>query len=94
MSFAYIFRNHLRVVFHHTIRAEDVSKQGISALLQWNALLISFALFLTLAVLGTITAKNDWTNIGILLLLIIIALALLITSADFFVEGAKGDEVI
>ena len=43
-----------------------------------------------LAILGGITAKNDWTNIGILIILIIIALALLITSADFFVEGAKG----
>ena len=64
--------------------------QGIGALLQWNALLISFALFVTLAILGGITAKNDWTNIGILIILIIIALALLITSADFFVEGAKG----
>tara|TARA_B110000444_G_scaffold13537_1_gene11612 strand:+ start:18294 stop:19421 length:1128 start_codon:yes stop_codon:yes gene_type:complete len=69
---------------------EGESEQGIGALLQWNALLISFALFLTLAILGTITAKNDWTNIGILIILIIIALALLITSADFFVEGAKG----
>ena len=70
--------------------AEEVPRQGIASLLQWNALLISFALFLTLAILGGITAKNDWTNIGILLILIIIALALLITSADFFVEGAKG----
>ena len=70
--------------------AEEFQKQGIAQLLQWNALLISFALFLTLAILGTITAKNDWTNIGILIILIIIALALLITSADFFVEGAKG----
>ena len=69
---------------------ESESEQGIGALLQWNALLISFALFLTLAILGTITAKNDWTNIGILITLIIVALALLITSADFFVEGAKG----
>ena len=69
---------------------EDVNEQGIGALLQWNALLVSFALFLTLAILGTITAKNDWTNIGILIMLIVIALALLITSADFFVEGAKG----
>jgi len=69
---------------------EGESEQGIGALLQWNALLVSFALFLTLAILGTITAKNDWTNIGILIILIIIALALLITSADFFVEGAKG----
>ena len=72
------------------IMGESESEQGIGALLQWNALLISFALFLTLAILGTITAKNDWTNIGILIILIIIALALLITSADFFVEGAKG----
>ena len=47
--------------------AEQVEKQGIAALLQWNALLISFALFVTLAILGTITAKNDWTNIGILI---------------------------
>ncbi len=70
--------------------AEEVPRQGITSLLQWNALLISFALFLTLAILGGITAKNDWTTIGILIILIIIALALLITSADFFVEGAKG----
>lgn len=69
---------------------DEARQQGIGALLQWNALLISFALFVTLALLGSITAKNDWTNIGILLVLIIIALALLITSADFFVEGAKG----
>ena len=69
---------------------DEPTQQGITSLLQWNALLISFALFLTLIVLGTITAKNDWTNIGILIVLIIIALALLITSADFFVEGAKG----
>ena len=69
---------------------EETRKQGIVPLLQWNALLISFALFVTLAVLGSITAQNDWTNIGILIVLIVIALALLITSADFFVEGAKG----
>ena len=69
---------------------DEARQQGIGALLQWNALLISFALFVTLALLGSITAKNDWTNIGILVVLLIIALALLITSADFFVEGAKG----
>jgi cation:H+ antiporter len=68
----------------------EVKQQGIGALLQWNALLISFALFVTLAILSSITKKNDWTNIGILIALIIIALALLITSAEFFVEGAKG----
>ncbi len=70
--------------------AEAPNRLGIGELLQWNALLISFALFLTLAILGSISARNDWTSIGILLLLIVISLALLITSADFFVEGAKG----
>ena len=70
--------------------AEAPNRLGIGELLQWNALLISFALFVTLAILGSISARNDWTSIGILLLLIVISLALLITSADFFVEGAKG----
>jgi cation:H+ antiporter len=69
---------------------EPVKQQGIGALLQWNALLISFALFVTLALLSGITSENDWTHMWILVLLIILALALLITSADFFVEGAKG----
>ncbi|MDP6869145.1 MAG: calcium/sodium antiporter [Candidatus Poseidoniaceae archaeon] len=64
--------------------------QGIGSLLQWNALLITFALFLTLAGLDSITSANDWEHIGILLVLVLIALALLITSADFFIEGAKG----
>ena len=68
---------------------DEPTQQGITSLLQWNALLISFALFLTLIVLGTITAKNDWTNIGILIVLIIIALALLITSADFSLKVQK-----
>tara|TARA_B100000767_G_scaffold274982_1_gene309875 strand:- start:1377 stop:2507 length:1131 start_codon:yes stop_codon:yes gene_type:complete len=69
---------------------EGAKQQGIGALLQWNALLISFALFFTLMILASITAEKDWTNISILFVLIVIALALLITSADFFVEGAKG----
>lgn len=72
------------------VMGEPVKQQGIGALLQWNALLISFALFVTLALLSGITSENDWTHMSILVLLIILALALLITSADFFVEGAKG----
>lgn len=67
-----------------------VSQQGLGSLLQWNAIVIALTLFLTLFVLEGISSKNDWTHIGILLLLVVIALALLITSADFFVEGAKG----
>ena len=65
-------------------------EQGLGSLLQWNAFLIALALFVTLFILEGITTLNDWTNIGILLLLVVIAMALLITSADFFVEGAKG----
>ena len=91
VSFFSIYFATIKEEFHFRVNmAEEVPRQGIASLLQWNALLISFALFLTLAILGGITAKNDWTNIGILIILIIIALALLITSADFFVEGAKG----
>ena len=65
-------------------------EQGIGSLLQWNALLITFALFLTLASLDFINTTREWDSILMLIVLVIIALALLITSADFFIEGAKG----
>ena len=65
-------------------------ERGLASLLQWNAIIIALALFVTLFILEGITTMNDWTNIGLLLLLVVIAMALLITSADFFVEGAKG----
>ena len=65
-------------------------ERGLASLLQWNATIIALALFVTLFILEGITTMNDWTNIGLLLLLVVIAMALLITSADFFVEGAKG----
>ena len=72
------------------MEGEKVKEQGLGSLLQWNAFIIALALFVTLFILEGITTVNDWTNIGILLLLVVIAMALLITSADFFVEGAKG----
>jgi len=72
------------------MEGEPTKEQGLGSLLQWNAFLIALALFVTLFILEGITTLNDWTNIGILLLLVVIAMALLITSADFFVEGAKG----
>jgi len=65
-------------------------EMGLVSLLQWNAIVIALALFVTLFVLEVISSSNNWTSIGILLLLVVIAMALLITSADFFVEGAKG----
>ncbi len=65
-------------------------EMGLASLLQWNAIVIALALFVTLFVLEGISSSNNWTSIGILLLLVVIAMALLITSADFFVEGAKG----
>ena len=65
-------------------------EMGLVSLLQWNAIVIALALFVTLFVLEGISSSNNWTSIGILLLLVVIAMALLITSADFFVEGAKG----
>ncbi len=65
-------------------------EMGLASLLQWNAIVIALALFVTLFVLEGISSSNNWTSIGILLLLVVIAMALLITSADFFVEGAQG----
>ena len=71
------------------MEGEKVKEQGLGSLLQWNAFIIALALFVTLFILEGITTVNDWTNIGILLLLVVIAMALLITSADFFVEAEQ-----
>jgi len=69
---------------------EVKAEHGLGALLQWNTLIITIALTITLAFLDTLSTGMGWENITILLILIVIAIALLITSANFFIEGAKG----
>jgi len=63
---------------------------GVGALLHWNSLLITGGLFVTLAGLNSMSGKVDAKHLSISVLLLILAIGLLITSADFFIEGAKG----
>jgi cation:H+ antiporter len=69
---------------------EEKVEHGVIALLQWNTLIITIALTITLAFLDTLSTGMGWKSVSILLVLIAVAIALLITSANFFIEGAKG----
>ena len=60
---------------------------GIPQLVHFNAMLITGALFIGILLAEYMTADNSkWIMAFILLL----SLGLLVTSADFFIEGAKG----
>jgi len=67
---------------------ESVHRMG--SYLHWNALTITLTLFISLASIDFLKDSNDWGQIYILIFLIIVALALLITSTNYFIEGAKG----
>ncbi len=67
---------------------EGVQRMG--SFLHWNALTITLTLFISLASIDFLKESNDWEQIYIMIFLIIIALALLITSTNYFIEGAKG----
>jgi cation:H+ antiporter len=69
---------------------EAKAEHGLVALLQWNTLIITISLTITLAFLDTLSTGMGWEGVTILLILIIVAIALLIASANFFIEGAKG----
>ena len=59
-------------------------------LIHWNALLITGALFIALVSISTFVHTSGVTNAWVSVLLMVLAIGSLITSADFFVEGAKG----
>ncbi|MGY8669734.1 MAG: calcium/sodium antiporter [Candidatus Poseidoniales archaeon] len=63
---------------------------GIGALLHWNSLLVLGSIFVTLVGLTTFTSRLDGVHISIVIGLLILSITLLITAADFFIEGAKG----
>ena len=63
---------------------------GIMELLHWNGMLLTGGLFVSLVVLSTFGTRAGETAVWVSLLLLAFAIALLITSADFFIEGAKG----
>ena len=66
--------------------AEPAQVQGLPKLLSYNAFLITASLFVGLSVLEGILDKNALTTIALLLLL---AIGLLVSSADFFIAGAR-----
>ena len=60
---------------------------GIPQLLHFNAMLITGALFLAIVLVNGLAQSNSMLVVGVILLL---SIGLLITSAEFFIEGAKG----
>ena len=65
--------------------------RGILSLFMWNQVLIIASLFLAMMGLQTITAgDHSIPGMAVSAFFLILAIGLLITSADFFVEGAKG----
>lgn len=65
--------------------------RGILSLFMWNQVLVIASLFLAMMGVQTITAEStSLPGIAISGFLLLLAVGLLITSADFFVEGAKG----
>ncbi len=70
---------------------ENSKVRGILSLFMWNQVLIIASLFLAMMGLQTITAgQNSIPGMAVTGFLLLLAIGLLITSADFFVEGAKG----
>ncbi len=65
--------------------------RGILSLFMWNQVLIIASLFLAMMGLQTITAgDHSIPGMAVSGFFLLLAIGLLITSADFFVEGAKG----
>ena len=65
--------------------------RGILSLFMWNQVLVIASLFLAMMGVQTITAEDtSFSGMAVSAFLLILAIGLLITSADFFVEGAKG----
>ena len=66
------------------------AERGIPELLMSSTLVLNGALFLGILALHTLledtTINNNWVSVALLSM----ALALLIKSADVFIEGAKG----
>jgi cation:H+ antiporter len=63
---------------------------GIPQLLQFNTLLILATLFLAIVASQILSANLGGNNILYSIIILILALGLLVVSADFFIEGAKG----
>ena len=68
----------------------EVKLMGIPQLLQFNTLLILATLFLAIVGSQIMSANLGGSNIIYSIVILLLALGLLVVSADFFIEGAKG----
>ncbi len=63
---------------------------GIPELIHYNTLAVTGSLFIGIIAFKFGGEKIGWDNLPLTLLVLALALALLVTSADFFIKGAKG----
>ena len=70
--------------------AQGNKVMGIPQLLQFNTLLILGALFLGIIGSQLLSRNLGGNSIPITVFILLLALGLLVVSADFFIEGAKG----
>jgi|TARA_B100001540_G_scaffold68185_1_gene61418 cation:H+ antiporter len=70
--------------------AREVKLMGIPQLLQFNTLLILATLFLAIVGSQIMSSNLGGNNIIYSIIILLLALGLLVVSADFFIEGAKG----
>ena len=70
--------------------AEGKKVMGIPELIHFNTLAITGSLFAAIIGFKLFKDKVGWDNLPLTLFLLGLALALLVTSADFFIKGAKG----
>lgn len=69
---------------------EGQKEMGIPQLLQFNTLLILAALFIGIIGSQALSSNYGSNSFPITLFILALALSLLVVSADFFIEGAKG----
>ena len=70
--------------------AQDGKLMGIPQLLQFNTLIILATLFLAIVGSQILSTNMGGNNIIYSITILLLALGLLVVSADFFIEGAKG----
>ena len=70
--------------------AQDGKLMGIPQLLQFNTLIILATLFLAIVGSQILSTNMGGNNIIYSIIILSLALGLLVVSADFFIEGAKG----
>jgi len=86
----FIHANGQEVTEHGNPMGGESREMGIAQLVLNNTLLINGALFLGLLAIHTGIEEANLESVPLSLGLLVLAMALLIKSADFFIEGAKG----